>query len=145
MPHVDKRSVEIGASPDVVWVALIRTVGTALSGDRVERIARTLGCEPAEASGFPEVVGSWLAGFRVDAAQKPVLLTLAGHHRCSRYTLLFRLDVRDGRTRCRAETRARFPGWRGQLHRAAVLGTGGHRFAVIWMLRAIKRRAERRE
>ena len=142
-PHVDERSVAISASPDLVWAALIRAVGGAFSGVRVELVARALGCAPAAASGFPEVAGSRLAGFRVETAQRPVLLTLAGHHRFSCYALLFRVEARDGRTWCRAETRARFPGWRGQLYRAAVLGTGGHRFVVARMLRTIKHLAER--
>lgn len=143
MPHVDEHAVTVSASPDAVWAGLTRTVASAFSGDRVERIARVLGCEPAEAAGSPQVEGSWLAGFRVDAAQEPRLLTLAGHHRFSRYALLFRIESRDGRTWCRAETRARFPGWRGQLYRAAVLGTGGHRLVVTRMLRTVKRLAER--
>lgn len=141
--HVDKHSVAISASREVVWAALIRTVSNALSGERAQRIARFLGCEPAEACGSPEVVGSWLPGFRVDASQKPALLTLAGHHRYSRFALVFRLEARDGRTWCRAETRAHFPGWRGRLYRAAVLGTGAHRFLVTRMLRSIKHLAER--
>jgi len=142
VPHVDEHAVTVSASPDAVWAGLIRTLASAFSGDRVERIARVLGCEPAEAAGSPQVEGSWLAGFRVDAAQEPRLLTLAGHHRFSRYALLFRIESRDGRTWCRAETRARFPGWRGQLYRAAVLGTGGHRLVVTRMLRTVKRLAE---
>lgn len=139
---VDKHSAAISASREVVRVALIRTVAEACSGDRVQRIARLLECEPAEACGSPEVVGSWLAGFRVDASRKPALLTLAGHHRCSRYALLLRLETRDGMTWCRAETRAHFPGWRGRLYRAAVLGTGAHRHVVTRMLRALNDLAE---
>jgi hypothetical protein len=83
-------------------------------------------------------------GFHVAAAREPRELALAGSHRFSEYSLVFRLDdLADGGTRLRAETRADFPGLRGSLYRAMVIGTRGHMIVTRRLLVATKRRAER--
>jgi hypothetical protein len=80
---------------------------------------------------------------RPDAADPLSRLLLRGRHRFSEYKLDFRIDETDGSTRCRAETRARFPGRSGRLYRLAVIGTKSHRLLVHRMLRDIRRAAER--
>jgi hypothetical protein len=90
-------------------------------------------------------IGSTLPGFVVARAIPPVTLALEGEHRFSRYALIFRIDrLANGGSRLRAETRAEFPGTRGRLYRALVIGTRGHVLAVRRILRAVRRRAERR-
>ncbi len=72
------------------------------------------------------------------------MLALEGQHRFSRYGLVFRLEeTKDERTLLRAETRAEFPGLKGRVYRALVIGTRGHVMVVNRMLRAVRRRAER--
>jgi hypothetical protein len=71
-------------------------------------------------------------------------LALEGRHRFSRYALTFRIDdLGDGASRLRAETRAEFPGARGSVYRALVIGTRGHTLATRRMLNSVGRRAER--
>lgn len=143
LPYVDEHSVTIAARPEDVWPALVRTVTASFSGAGVERVARLLGCETATASDWSQPApGRTLAGFRAEAVERPRLLGLTGRHRFSRYALTFRVDDVDGGVRCRAETRADFPGLRGRLYRAAVIGTGGHRVLLHRMFRHIKRSAE---
>lgn len=143
LPYVDEHSVTIAAGPEAVWPPLVRNVTASFSGAGVERFARLLGCDPATASDWaPPAVGCALAGFRAESVEQPRLLRLVGRHRFSRYALTFRLDEVDGGVRCRAETRADFPGLRGRLYRAAVIGTGGHRILLYRMLGHVKRAAE---
>ncbi len=49
----------------------------------------------------------------------------------------------EGGSRLRARTDAIFPGVRGSVYRALVIGSGGHKFIVKWMLRDIVRQAKR--
>jgi hypothetical protein len=71
-------------------------------------------------------------------------LALAGSHRFSDYTLTFRFDdLNDEETRLRAETKAAFPGFKGSVYRALVIGTRGHVLITNRILSAVKRRAER--
>jgi hypothetical protein len=71
-------------------------------------------------------------------------LALAGRHRFSVYLLSFRLeDAGSGRTRLVAETRAAFPGLKGSVYRALVIGTRMHVVVTRRILSATKRRAER--
>jgi hypothetical protein len=73
----------------------------------------------------------------------PREIALAGHHRFARYVLTFRVEPRDGSATLRAVTHAEFPGVRGALYRALVVGSGGHRFVTRRILKSIARRAER--
>lgn len=145
LPRVDEHVVEVGAGSEAVWTATVRTVRRSFSGLSVQWIARVLGCEPKGDSGWSRPVpGCSLPGFRIEAADPPVLLELVGRHRFSEYALVFRIEDRGCDTaRCRAETRARFPGAGGGLYRTAVIGSRGHRLVVRRALREIKRNAER--
>ncbi len=115
----------------------------SFSGSAVERVARALGCSPAEASGPIDQRGSTVPGFIVVRVVEPAVLALQGEHRFSRYGLIFRLEpTKDERTLLRAETRAEFPGIKGKTYRTLVIGTRGHVLAVNRILRAVRRRAE---
>jgi hypothetical protein len=141
---VDEHEVEVGASADRTWEALLRTVDGTLSSDRSARGARLLGCEDAEAAGpRPLAPGASIPGFHVEVADRPRELALVGAHRFSRYALIFRLDPDDGATRLRAETRAEFPGLRGRAYRALVIGSRMHVVVTRRLIAAVKRRAER--
>ncbi|MGW4715764.1 hypothetical protein [Nocardia sp. NPDC004260] len=77
-------------------------------------------------------------GFVVDSVAEPHRLALRGQHWFSKYALIFELDEEGpGRTRVRARSYGDFPGLRGRIYRALVVGTGGHRLAVRQMLRRI--------
>lgn len=145
LPHVDEHSLLIDAGPEAVWEALPRVVegsfGTATTG----RVAHLLGCADVAASGpRPLAAGSAFPGFHVEAAEPARELVLAGSHRFSDYALIFRLeDSADGATRLSAETRAVFPGFKGGVYRALIIGTRGHVLVTRRLLGAVKRRAER--
>lgn len=76
-------------------------------------------------------------GFVLEAATPPERLALRGRHWFAVYTLIFELDPRPSGTRVTAQTWAAFPGIRGTLYRAMVIGSGGHRIVVRRMLRNI--------
>jgi hypothetical protein len=143
---VDEHAVVLDASPERAWTAVGEVVRRTLSSDRAGLAARVLGCRHADARGSPLESGSTIPGFRVDRAEPPTELVLAGEHRFSRYALTFRIDpVHPGRTRVSAETRASFPGAHGRAYRALVVSTRGHVVAVRRLLRSIGRSAERAE
>ncbi len=145
LPHIDEHSLAVAADPDIAWEALLKVVdgsfGTAATG----RTARLLGCADTAASGpRPLATGSALPGFHVEVAERPGELALVGGHRFSNYALIFRLDEQQGeRTVIRAETRATFPGFKGSVYRALVIGTRGHVLVTRRLLGAMKQRAER--
>jgi hypothetical protein len=146
LPHVDEHSTSIAASPDATWDALLRVVEGSFASGPSSRGARLLGCGDTEASGpRPLAAGSVLPGFHVETAQQPRELALVGNHRFSDYALIFRLDDANGNgTTLRAETRAAFPGLKGQAYRTAVIGTRMHVLVTRRLLSAAKQRAERR-
>lgn len=146
LPHVDEHSISIAASPAATWDALLRVVEGSFAAGASSRGARLLGCADTEVSGpRPLDVGSAFPGFHVATAQDRQELALVGNHRFSDYALIFRLDEADGNgTTLRAETRAAFPGFKGQAYRAAVIGTRMHVLVTRRLLAATKRRAERR-
>lgn len=88
---------------------------------------------------------SVIMGFRVERAERPALIALAGEHRFARYSLILRVGPGSGdsTSRLSAETRAVFPGVAGSLYRAAVIGTGAHRLVVSRLLTRIRRLAQR--
>ena len=75
-------------------------------------------------------------GFHVAQATQPQRLELRGSHPFSRYLLVFELDER-GPEQSRAQTWAVFPGLKGRVYRALVIGSGGHRIIVRRWLRQI--------
>src|SRR6201991_4326355 len=131
---------ELGATPAVVWPALLRTVEKMTAGAAAPRYARAVGCADTEAGGpRPLEVGSTVPGFHVAELAPERLLVLAGSHRFSDYALVFRLEPLGGRrTRLVAETRAEFPGVRGRAYRALVIGTRMH---VLVVRRGVRRGA----
>ena len=145
LPHVDEHAVDVAAPPAGTWAAVLAVLRATFGSPRSRAIARALGCRPSETTGWDRPgVGSTLPGFRVEAAEPPELLVVAGRHRFSRYGIVLRVDVTDAGSRARAETRAVFPGPHGALYRLAVIGTRGHVVVTRSILRAVKRSAERR-
>lgn len=143
LPHVDEHTIEVEASSQATWDALLPAVRQRLGGSGAARAARLLGCEQTETGGDPLHPGATVPGFVVARAIPPTLYALLGAHRFSRYALVFRIDETDEGSRLRAETRAEFPGLKGRAYRALVIGTRGHVLVVRRLLRAVKRRAER--
>jgi hypothetical protein len=80
------------------------------------------------------------AGFEIAERTPDVRLSLVGRHRFSRYLLAFELaDAPGGSTQLRAQTYAAFPGVRGRVYRALVIGSRGHAIATNGMLRSVRR------
>jgi hypothetical protein len=133
LPFIDEHSERIDAPADAVWAALLRVL-RGLGGS--SRLARILGCDPAggtaEFAGRP---GEAVPGFRVVEAEPGRRLALRGRHRFANYALTFVLDG----GRLHARTHAEFPGLRGRLYRAAVIGSGGHRIITRRLLRQVAR------
>lgn len=145
LPHIDEHATEIAAEPASVWEALLRVVEGSFGSSSTARVAHLLGCADAEDSGpRPLAAGSAFPGFHVAVAERSRELALAGSHRFSEYALIFRLDELDGdRTRLRAETRAAFPGVKGDVYRTLVIRTRGHVLITRRLLSAVRQRAER--
>jgi hypothetical protein len=144
LPQVDERTTVVAASATEVWQGLVETVDGAFGRSRSAGYARLVGCADRTASGpRPLAQGSTVPGFRVASAEPGRELVLIGRHHFSTYALVFRLEeAGDGRTRLRAETRARFPGPGGALYRLLVIGSGGHALVTGRLLTAVRRRAE---
>lgn len=113
--YIDEHAITVPADPASTWAALLRVMCR----------------EPADPTTVP-------FGFVLDAATPPECFALKGRHWFSVYKLVFELteDDRDG-TRVAAQTWAAFPGVRGKIYRALVIGSGGHRIVVRRMLRNI--------
>jgi hypothetical protein len=146
LPYIDEHATDIAAGVDDVWPVLIEALEQAFSRAGMAGYARIVGCADWRASGpRPLAGGSTVPGFRVTAAVPGSELALAGRHRFSVYSWVFRLEqVSADRSRLRAETRAAFPGLAGDVYRLLVIGTGGHVRAVRRLLRLVKRRSEPR-
>ncbi len=131
LPYVDEHAYEVAAAAGETWEALLVAVERSFGGARVARIARLLGCEDE-------------GGFHVAHSEPERELALVGRHRYSRYALIFRIDpMAADSSRVRAETRAEFPGLKGSVYRALVIGSRGHVLVTRRILAAVKRRAER--
>lgn len=99
---------------------------------REQRVSQPFALEP----------GDRVPGFTVLAADPPTELVLGGNHRYARYGLTFRIAGQPGFEAVSAETRAEFPGIRGAVYKALVVGTGAHARVVRRLLARAKRRAE---
>jgi hypothetical protein len=143
LPFIDEHARIVAAAPEETWDATRAMPTRSFTGAMSAAFSRLLGCEQTDVLGQPGAVGSTFPGFRVARSNRPEELALEGRHRFSRYELTFRIDdLGSGRSRLRAESRAEFPGMRGWLYRALVIGTRGHVLAVRRLLTAIGRRAE---
>ncbi len=143
LPHIDEHGVMVQAPREVVWKALLDSVPGAFSTRVTRRLARLNGCSETERSGAPDRIGSTFPGFLVTRVIEPAVLALEGQHRYSRYGLIFSLEpTKDDRTLLRAETRAEFPGIKGSIYKALVVGTRGHVVVTKRLLGAVKKRAE---
>ena len=143
LPYLDEHEVAAAASPEEVWAALPGALRDAFDRSRAHRLARILGCEEQGRGEFHGAPAETLAGFHVTSAEPPHEIALEGRHRFSRYRLAFEIDPSESGSKIRAVTHAEFPGVRGALYRAMVVGSGGHRIVTTRILRSIARRAER--
>ncbi len=144
LPAIDEHGTLVLAPVERTWRALLAVAGASFSGPATERVSRALGCCATESSGPIDRRGSTIPGFVVVRVVEPAVLALQGEHRFSRYGLIFRLEpTKDENTLLRAETRAEFPGIKGQAYKTLVIRTRGHVLAVNRILRAVRRRAER--
>ncbi len=126
LPHIDDHELRIDAPADVVYPVLREYVDSI--GAKEERVlALLLGTDPP-------------SGFEVVEEVPGRLVRLAGRHRFSRYQLLFELDDVPGGTILRARSYGEFPGLRGRVYRAAVIGTHGHVLATRHLLKQVQRR-----
>jgi hypothetical protein len=145
LPLVDEHSAVAAAPPEAVWDALLDTLRSTFAAPAAQRTALLLGCDPSATNGWDHpAAGSSVPGFSIVVAERPALLAVAGRHRFSRYGIVVRIEPAGGGARCRAETRAAFPGPHGALYRLAVIGTGGHAIAVRRLLRRAAGLAEAR-
>ncbi|MET8080157.1 hypothetical protein [Streptomyces sp. NPDC005303] len=144
LPRVDEHTEIVTADAHAVWQAVGEVLDRSFSERRFAGYARLVGCPDRTAAGpRPLAKGSAYPGFHVLSAAPGRELALVGRHHFSTYALVFRLDgTGPGRTRLRAETRARFPGPFGALYRLLVIGTRGHALFVRRLLAAVRRRAE---
>jgi hypothetical protein len=144
LPFIDEHVAEVKAGPQRTWNALLAVLGGEFGSAASTRIARLLGCRPAERSGSWDgglTADATLPGFGVEEARAPTRLALAGAHRFARYALVFELEPRgDDACSLRAQTFALFPGIAGRAYRALVIGSGGHRLVTRRLLRRIARR-----
>jgi hypothetical protein len=144
LPYIDEHSIEMDATREQAWSALVSVLRTDLGGTAPTLLTRVLGGVPSESRGDWRATphyGDALPGFEVEESRAPARLELGGRHRFSRYALVFELDA-IGEHGCalRAQTWAEFPGPAGRAYRALVIGTRGHRLVVWRLLRSVARR-----
>jgi hypothetical protein len=144
LPFIDEHYIEIAASPDMVWDALIRVLDGVSEGRSGRPISRALGCAQTEADGEVGRIGSTIPGFVVTRSIRPAVLALMGQHRFSRYALIFTiLEKPSGLVLLSAQTRAEFPGRRGRVYRGLVISSRGHLMVTSSLLRSVRKAAER--
>lgn len=130
LPYIDEHTLRIDAPRNRVWSALQRYVEAMLRDNERNPLLVPLGLQPR-------------AGFEVAERVESQRLELAGKHRFSRYRLVFELtDDQAGATRVHAHSYAAFPGLRGGIYRAMVIGTRMYVVATNYLLRGIRAAAE---
>jgi len=129
LPFVDEHRIRIAAPRDHVWRVLRRYVDSSLGVSERSPLGLLLGTQPR-------------AGFEVEREIPGEQLDMAGRHRFSRYRLVFELvDTADNETQLSARTYAEFPGLRGRVYRALVIGTRMHVLATNQILKSVRRAA----
>jgi hypothetical protein len=119
LPYIDEHAITVPADRATTWRAVLTTMCSNPNN--------------------PETVPF---GFVLDAAEQPERFAIKGRHWFSVYKLIFLLsDDAQGGTRVAAQTWAAFPGLKGTIYRALVIGSGGHRVVVRNMLRRIAAQA----
>jgi hypothetical protein len=143
LPLIDIRTVEVGASSVRCWRAVIDVMSRSADGPGARVFAASVSCADRGSVGNPDEVGSAFPGFHVVRSEAPFVWALEGSHRLSTFSLEFRVDViGPARSAVHAESRAEFHGLPGAFYRAAIIGTGGHAFAVGLLLARMKAAAE---
>jgi len=129
LPFVDEHRIRISAPRDHVWRVLRHYVDSSLGVAKRSPVAWLLGTQPR-------------AGFEVEREIPGEQVDMAGRHRFSHYRLVFELvDAADNETQLSARTYAEFPGLRGRVYRALVIGTRLHVLATNQILRSVRRAA----
>ena len=114
LPYIDEHAISVPADRDATWRGLL-----------------TVMCrDPRDPATVPP-------GFVLDEAIPGERLALKGRHPFSIYQLIFELADSGIGTDVRAITLAAFPGLKGTVYRALVIGSGGHKVVVRRMLRRI--------
>lgn len=114
LPYIDEHATTVDADAATTWAAVLRVLCASPTNPHAP------------------------FGFRIGETRPRERLVLAGHHPFAVYDWVFELDpITPQRTRVRSQTWADFPGLHGKIYRALVIGSGGHRVAVRWMLRRI--------
>jgi hypothetical protein len=142
LPYIDDIAITVAAGSAQTWTALRSVLRSELAG--ATPLIRVLGGTPARAAGdwSGDLRGAALPGFAVAEVVPDQRLELIGRHRFARYALTFELeDAGPETTRLHALTHAAFPGIRGTLYRALVIGSGAHAIVVRRLLRRIATRA----
>ncbi len=143
LPAIDEHYIDVEAPAEAAYAALFPAIEHAFGSRLAQSYCERVDALETERHGDLHHPGGTLPGFTVTRAIAPVMLALTGEHRFAKYGMVFRIDLLAGqRSRVRLETRAEFPGKRGRLYRAAVIGSRGHVLAVRRILTSIKRRAE---
>lgn len=138
LPLLDEHRERLDVPADVAWTALIGVLRRRMGG--FGSLARVLGCEPLEGTPkFAGRVGETLPGFRVVDSEPGRRLALRGQHRLARYALTFLIDG----DQLLARSEAAFPGIRGRMYRALLMGAGAHQLVTRRLLRQVARAAGR--
>jgi hypothetical protein len=144
LPFVDEHSVDVDAPAAVAWDAAVANARGAFGSGAGGLFARAVGCEETEIAGTPGEEGSTIVGFRIETSRPPQELGMAGRHRFSEYRLTFLIEPLDGgRSRVRALTHARFPGFHGDVYRTLVVRSRIHVLVTRHLLNGIAERAKR--
>ena len=120
LPYIDEYAIAVPADRATTWAAMLRVMCR----------------DPHDPATVP-------FGFVLEEATEPQRFALKGRHWFAAYRLVFELgDLPCGTTRLAAQTWAAFPGFKGRVYRALVIGSGGHGVVVRRMLNRISALAD---
>ena len=112
LPYIDEHRIRIDGSRAAVWAALLSVLRGQLGAVPVP-LARAWALSPRDRRGdWSQTLeaGDAIPGFEVAEAVAGERLALRGHHRFSRYALVFELDPTGDGCTLRAQSWAAFPG-----------------------------------